>query len=115
MFASTSRVDKDSTYYYGAVFNVDTAQALTRRIGITSPAGGWLELPRSVELCIRERAATGEYIIFLLNYSDTEQTIMLHKAVTELLAEQRVQGEMMLPPFGVRIFAETDEPKLAAP
>ncbi len=107
-------VGNGSAYYYGAVFNVDSAQALLRHMGLASPVGDWLELPRPVELCIRERAATGERIIFLLNYSDAEQTIMLQKAVTDLLVEEQVQGEMVLPPYGVRMFAETDETPLAS-
>jgi beta-galactosidase len=92
-----------SAYYYGAVFNVDAATALIDRLGLLSPVGDWLDLPQHVELCIRERAETGERVIFLLNYSDAEQTITLHKAVADVLAEQQVHGAIVLAPFDVRI------------
>jgi beta-galactosidase GanA len=49
-------------------------------------------------------------LIFLLNYSDQPQTITLRKAVADVLAEQTVQGEIVLAPFDVRILAETDTP-----
>jgi len=101
-------VGKGSAYYYGAVFNVESAAALIQRLGLASPVGDWLELPRPVELCIRARAKTGERLIFLLNYSDEGQTITLHKAATDVLSGQRVQGAVVLAPFDVRILSETD-------
>jgi beta-galactosidase len=103
-------VGAGSAYYYGAVFNVDAATAMIRRLGLVSPVEDWLQLPQPVELCVRERTETGERLIFLLNYSDQPQTITLRKVVADVLAEQTVQGEIVLAPFDVRILAETDTP-----
>lgn len=101
-------IGQGSAYYYGAVFNLDSAAALIRRLGLASPVDEWLELPPSVELCIRERAATGERLIFLLNYSATEQPITLRSTATDLLAEQQLQGAMLIAPFDVCILAQFD-------
>ncbi len=106
-------VGNGSAYYYGAVFNVDAATALITRLGLSSPVGGWLDLPRQVELCIRERAETDERLIFLLNYSDEDQTITLHKAATDVLSGQRVQGTVVLAPFDVCVLSEADAASVA--
>jgi len=100
-------VGNGSAYYYGAVFSAEVAVALIPRLGLASPVADWLELPRPVELCIRECAETGEQLIFLLNYSDASQTIILHKDTTDMLAGTRVQGPVVLAPFDVRILLET--------
>jgi beta-galactosidase len=101
-------VGNGRAYYYGAVFSVEAAAALIARLGLLSPVADWLELPRPVELCMREHPETGERLIFLLNYSDADQTITMHKAVTDVLSGQRVQGAVVLPPFDVRILSEID-------
>ena len=67
-------VGAGSAYYYGAAFTREVAGALVARMGLAAPLAGWLDLPRAVELCVRERAETGEQLIFLLNYSDAPQS-----------------------------------------
>ena len=98
-----------SAYYYGAVFNLDAANALIDRLGLASPVGAWLELPQPVELCIRAHPQSGERLIFLLNYSAADQTITLHKDATDALSGAQLSGSILLEPFGVRILADTDE------
>jgi beta-galactosidase len=99
-------VGDGSAYYYGAVFSAEVADALIPRLGLSSPVGDWLELPRPVELCIREHRETGERLMFLLNYSDAEQTITLHRDALDLLSGQRVRGKVALAPFDVCILSE---------
>jgi beta-galactosidase len=95
-----------SALYYGAVFSAEMAAALITRLGLASPVGDWLELPRPVELCIRQHPGTGERTIFLLNYSDAEQTIVLHKDALDLLSGERLRGPVVLAPFDVRVLSE---------
>jgi len=102
-------VGSGSAYYYGAVFNLDAANALIDRLGLASPVGAWLELPQPIELCIRARPESGERLIFLLNYSAADQTITLHKDATDALSGAQLSGSILLEPFGVRILADTDE------
>jgi beta-galactosidase len=99
-------VGSGSAYYYGAVFNTEAASALISRLGLSSPVGDWLELPRPVELCIRESSASGERLLFLLNYSNAEQTITLHRDALDLFSGERVRGAVALAPFDVRILSE---------
>jgi len=94
-----------SAYYYGAAFTTEVADALIGRLGLSSPLAEWLELPRAVELCVRERADTGEQLIFLLNYSDTPQTATLRREAADLLTGEPVSGALEIEPFGVRVLA----------
>lgn len=95
---------KGNVYYYGAVFSVAAADALIGELELTSPVAGWLELPPGVELCVRESA--DDRLVFLLNYSDAEQTATLHRAMTDLLTGERLEGAFVLEPFGVRVLSE---------
>jgi beta-galactosidase len=101
-------VGSGSAYYYGAVFSAEIAAALIPQLGLSSPVGDWLELPRPVELGIRESLETSERLIFLLNYSHAGQTITLHKSATDLLSGKRLQGLVVLAPFDVLILSEAD-------
>jgi beta-galactosidase len=104
-----NRTGTGSAYYYGAVFNLDAATALIDQLGLVSPVGAWLELPQPVELCIRAHPQSGERLIFLLNYSATNQTVTLHKGVADALSGTQLSGSILLEPFGVRILVDTDQ------
>ena len=99
-----NRVGEGSVYYYGAVFSVAAADALIGELELTSPVARWLELPPGVELCVRESA--DDRLVFLLNYSDAEQSATLHRAITDLLTGERLEGAFVLEPFGVRVLSE---------
>jgi beta-galactosidase len=97
------KVGKGSVCYFGAVFTAAAASKLLALLGLAAPVGDWLDLPQEVELSIRQRADTGEQLLFLLNYSDADQTITLHKPATDALNQQAVQGSLVIGPFDVRI------------
>lgn len=100
-----NRVGAGSALYYGAVFSRAAAEAIIERLGVGSPCQGWLDAPREIELCIRERAETGERLLFLLNYSPAPQTVTLGKTLQDLIAGADVRGAIELPPYGVRVLA----------
>jgi hypothetical protein len=52
---------------------------------------------------------SGERLIFLLNYSATDQTISLHKEVADALSGAQLGGAILLEPFGVRVLVDIDE------
>jgi beta-galactosidase GanA len=63
---------------------------------VASPTADWLELPQDVELAVRGK-------VFLLNYSETEQSITLHRKAVDLLSGQIVNGTAKIAPYGVMI------------
>jgi beta-galactosidase len=93
------RVGQGTVYYYGAVFNLQTARALLTEMQIVSPFAEVCELPKDVEIAVREDA-TGR-TIFLLNFAGTPQTIRLHQRLRNLLIGEDVEGELTMKPFDV--------------
>lgn len=100
-------VGDGNAYYYGAVFNVEVAVALIERLGLVSPVADFLDLPQAVELCIRENSQLGERLVFLLNYSNVEQAVTLHRSATNLLTGNQMEESFVLAPFDVCVLADS--------
>ncbi|UQZ36605.1 beta-galactosidase [Paenibacillus sp. PK3_47] len=92
---------KGEVWYYGAVFNEDAALQMIRLLGLRSPAADWLELPREVELQIREGGAAS--LAFLLNYSEEPAVIQLREQKTDLLTGNTLSGTFTMDGFGVLV------------
>ncbi|PTM59064.1 beta-galactosidase [Desmospora activa] len=89
-----------TSYYYGAVFNEETADCFINLLGLKSPTADWLILPKEVELSIRRDDSTGETIIFLLNYAADSRTIHLNRKSKDLLTDQVHFGSTTIAPYG---------------
>jgi beta-galactosidase GanA len=63
-----------------------------------------LEVPKGVEVTTRETPETTYY--FLLNYTKSEQQILLPQPLDELVGERNQIMECSLAPLGVAIVAE---------
>jgi beta-galactosidase len=93
-------VGQGAAYYYGAVFNVATVQAMVRQLGLASPVSQQFTLPKEIEVAIREDRH-GSRLVFLLNYSDRAQRIQVHQTVTNLLTGETLQGEVHVAAYDV--------------
>jgi beta-galactosidase len=93
-----------AVYYYGAVFNARTAQAMIRQLELISPLALQLILPKDVELAIREKPEGGS-VVFLLNYANKPQSIQLHQPATNLLTNKIVHGELTLAAYDVLLLS----------
>lgn len=91
-------------YTYGSTFTQPLAEFLLFEIGISSPAVGLFDLPRSVELCLRQHPATGQRFAFLLNYSGEFRELELLRGMRDALGAQ-LEGYITLEPYGVRVIA----------
>lgn len=92
---------KGEVWYYGAVFNEDAALKMINLLRLSSPAADWLELPREVELQIRENESTS--LLFLLNYSEEPATIKINEHKTDILTGDRLFGTFTMDGFGVLV------------
>lgn len=92
---------KGEVWYYGAVFNEEAALKLSNLLKLSSPAADWLELPREVELQIREGKSTT--LTFLLNYSEEPAMIKLKDQKTDLLTGDTISGSFTMDGFGVLV------------
>jgi beta-galactosidase len=97
-------VGQGTVYYYGAVFNASTAQAMIQQSGLVSPLAQQLTLPKDVELAIREKPESGS-VVFLLNYVNAPQKMLVHRPATNLLTGETVQGEMTLSAYDVLLLS----------
>ncbi|HAU37327.1 MAG TPA: hypothetical protein DCX07_06370 [Phycisphaerales bacterium] len=68
------------------------------------PAG----VPEAVEIV--ERRGDGERLVFLLNHTELPQTVRLPGAMKDIYRQERLEGEVELPPYGARILAEKISP-----
>ncbi len=90
-------------WYFGAVFNEASAGQIIERLGLVSPAAGWLTLPKEVELAIREDEAGPLH--FLLNYSEQPAELTLREAKTDLLTGKTLSGTVTLEGYGVVVLS----------
>ena len=60
-----------------------------------------IRAPEAVEVAVRE--GEGRKAVFLLNYSDQSQTAHLGLAAYDPLTGAEVTGDLVLPPYSVRV------------
>lgn len=102
---SKNKLGQGNVYYFGGVFTKKMADLILEDAGIDTPINGVMDLPESVEVAIR-RDAEGKDFIFLLNYSDQEQSAEIQKELTNILTGELVKNEVILEPFGVGIYTK---------
>jgi beta-galactosidase len=82
-------------WYFGSAFTEDVVHGILDRINVASPADGWVELPKQVEIAIR-----GD-IVFLLNYSHEPVRLNFLEPTLNLLDNRSLVGSVELEPYGV--------------
>ena len=92
-------------YYLGGVFNEKIATELIQDAGCESPVNGLFQIPRAVEVSIRENTSTKEKFVFLLNYSEEVQSVRVEKEALELITDTKVNGSFTIEPHGVAILS----------
>lgn len=93
---------KGKAYYYGSAFSEDAVEAFLENLGVASPYADILELPEKCELAVRKKEDV-EYI-FVLNYDKDPAKVIVHKAMKNLFTGEIVQGEVVLPEYGVAVY-----------
>lgn len=91
-------VEEGISYYFGGVFHLEIASMMIDELALNN-YNRLLELPENVELSIRRK--DGENYIFLLNYSDKEQEIILKQKMQNLLTGEVIYEKVLMKPFDV--------------
>ena len=94
---------KGKAYYYGSAFSEDAVAAFLENLGVANPYADILEAPEKCELAVRKKEDK-EYI-FALNYDKEPAKITVHREMKNLLTGESVQGEAVLPGYGVAVYA----------
>jgi beta-galactosidase len=96
-----NRFGQGHAVYVGSLGDLDLHNAVVEwavQIASVLPA---LVTPRGVEAT--ERWQDGQRLLFLLNHADEAREIRLSHAMTDLLSEQSVDGQVTLEPKGVMV------------
>ena len=100
------RFGKGRCIHVGCTFTRELVRELFAYTGILEPFSDTVALPSAVELVVREsgngQTGAGQTLI-LLNYSDTAQVCEVKKPSRSLLSGRCLEGELILPPYGVEV------------
>jgi beta-galactosidase len=88
-------------YYFGAGFSTQTAEIFLRKLGFATPYKDVIELPKEIELAIRNKQ--NQDYIFVLNYMPYSMEIDVKKTMTDLLTGEEVHGKTHLVKYGVMV------------
>ena len=88
-------------YYFGAGFSTQTAEIFLRKLGFATPYKDVIELPKEIELAIRNKQ--NQDYIFVLNYMPYSMEIDVKKTMTDLLTGEEVHGKTQLVKYGVMV------------
>lgn len=93
---------KGQVYYFGGAFSKEAAEAFLDKLGIVRPYEDVIILPEECELAVREK--DGADYLFVLNYSARPVKIVLKGEVLDLYEERKACGDVMLAPYGTKVY-----------
>lgn len=97
-----NRLGEGRAYYYGAGFSVDTVTTFLRKLEMAEPYDDLIQLPKELELAIREK--DNVKYLFVLNYLDKDMEIELKVPMYDLLSNTMRSGSLVLGKYGVAIY-----------
>ena len=95
---SINKIGKGEVYYYGSAFNEEAVKVFFDKLGVSNPFGKYLDLPKELELAVRENN-NGKYA-FILNYEKGEKTFRIKEKAFDLISEETISGDITLPGYG---------------
>ena len=90
---------KGRVIHFGTFFTPQNVTALLDVLTIQDPLAEWADIPAEIQVTMR--SSNSERFCFLLNFSDTAQTVIFKGSVLDLLGRQMLQGHTEIPPYGV--------------
>ena len=96
---SVNKIGKGEVYYYGSAFNEESVKVFFDKLGVSNPFGKYFDLPKEIELAVRENES-GKYA-FILNYEKEEKIFKVKEKAYDLISEETVAGDIILPGYGV--------------
>ena len=86
--------------YFGTFFTPANASALLNALEIQDPLAANAEIPTGIQATLRSNDQ--EEFCFLLNFTKTSQPVTFKQPVFDLLEDQKLNGRVEIPPYGVR-------------
>lgn len=97
-----TKAGEGTVLHFGGVFSRENMKAFFEYLGIMEPFAQIVKVPGECEIAVRRKDDT-DYL-FVLNFSDKEQTISLEKAVTDMDTKEVVEGNVVLPAYGTKVY-----------
>ncbi|QGH36192.1 cellulase family glycosylhydrolase [Gracilibacillus salitolerans] len=97
------KVSEGTAYYYGGVFDYQTAALILEDVEISDYRSKFTLTP-DIELAVREK--DGEIVYILLNYSQEAQTIYLKVDMENLLDHDITSGDVTMAAYDVLVLKE---------
>lgn len=100
----SKKIGSGKVYYYGAAFNEESASLFLDTLKAASPYSSIVTMPKECEIAVRKKSGEdGGRYAFILNYSKERKAIDFKKEVYSILQGKKLNGEEVLPPYGVEV------------
>jgi beta-galactosidase len=94
------RLGAGRVIYFGTFFTPQNAAALLDALGIQDPLTMKAEIPPAIQVTLRSNDE--EQFCFMLNFTNQNQSVTFKEPAVDLLEEQKLNGRIEVPPYGVR-------------
>jgi beta-galactosidase len=98
---------KGRVVHFGCFFTAENLTALLDALAIEDPLATWADIPAEVQTVVR--SSSTEKFCFLLNFTNKWQPVTFKESAFDLLAEQKLQGQTKIPPYGVHFIRLTSQ------
>jgi beta-galactosidase len=85
--------------HFGSFFTAQNVTALLDALAIGDPMREWADIPGEIQVTMR--SGNGEQFYFLLNFTDSTQTVTFKESAFDLLGKQKLHGPTEIPAYGV--------------
>ena len=93
---------KGKVLHFGGTFTRENVKELLSYTGVLEPYADLAEIPECCELAVREKE--GRKYLFILNYSDEPQHIVLEQPVMDMDTKDEVQGSVTLKEYETKVY-----------
>ena len=90
----SNTVGDGKVYYYGTVFNEESARIFLEKLDVIAPYRDVIHVPESCEIAVRAKGE--DRYLFVLNYDKKPAQIELCRKATDLYTGQEVSGQIQL-------------------
>lgn len=93
---------KGKVLHFGGTFTRENVKAFLDYTGVLQPYKHIVELPEECEITVKEKE--GNTYVFVLNYSDRSQEIVIKVPVKDMDTKEEIQGCMELKAYETKVF-----------
>ena len=93
---------KGRVLHFGGTFTRENIRDFLAYTGVLEPFRDVISAPADCEIAVREK--DGVSYLFVLNYAAEEREIVLNREAVDLDDRKTVQGKVILPAYGTKVY-----------